>query len=419
MKNYSIKVLFVLIVLMQISASAQVSLESLYENKQCFDLRDELAKNSRKNSSELLFYRGIVANRFNENEKSAEFLQRYLRSGDTKNQTNAYETLADNYAKTYDYGKAADVYKILLSQFKDKIDAEKKQDYENSFGLWDALRTTPPQTISFDGNLQIQAKRDKANLLNLPVQINGKLMDFVFDTGANLSVVTSSTAKKLNLKVIESSVSVGSSTDVKVKSKLAVAPQLKIGNLTVNNVVFLVLEDKSLFFPQVNYQINGIIGFPVMEAFGNVTITQKNEFSVKEKSEKQSLEPNLCLDEFKPLIAANYNKQRMIFAFDTGAVTSTFYPLFFRANEVEILKTSNPQKMKIGGAGGFKEVEAYNLNNLDLMIAGKPVRMAKAKILTAPVNDESKYFYGNLGQDLIKQFERMTLDFKSMRINFD
>jgi hypothetical protein len=75
--------------------------------------------------------------------------------------------------------------------------------------------------------------------------------------------------------------------------------------------------------------------------------------------------------------------------------------------------------MKIGGAGGFKEVEAYNLNNLDLMIAGKPVRMAKAKILTAPVNDESKYFYGNLGQDLIKQFERMTLDFKSMRINFD
>jgi hypothetical protein len=75
--------------------------------------------------------------------------------------------------------------------------------------------------------------------------------------------------------------------------------------------------------------------------------------------------------------------------------------------------------MKIGGAGGFKEVTAYNSNNLDLMIAGKSVRIAKAKIITKPVNDESKYFYGNLGQDLIKQFERMTLDFKSMRIVFE
>ena len=75
--------------------------------------------------------------------------------------------------------------------------------------------------------------------------------------------------------------------------------------------------------------------------------------------------------------------------------------------------------MKIGGAGGFKAVAAYNLNNLNLMIAGKPFRIAKAKIISESVNDESKYFYGNLGQDLIKQFERMTLDFKSMRITFE
>jgi hypothetical protein len=75
--------------------------------------------------------------------------------------------------------------------------------------------------------------------------------------------------------------------------------------------------------------------------------------------------------------------------------------------------------MKIGGAGGAKDVNAYSFSNLDLTIAGKNARIAKAKIVAEPVNDEGKYFYGNLGQDLIKQFARMTLDFKSMRIIFE
>jgi len=420
MKSLLVKLSVALVMLSaQISASAQPALESLYRNRQYFDLRDELVKYPRDNSPELLFYRGVAANRFNRLAESIEFLQKYLESSDAKNPVDAYETLADSYAKNYEYGKSADVYKILLERFKDRLDAEKIADYENSFGLWSAIRDVPPQKIELGGDLQIQGTRDKANLLNLPVQINEQKMDFVFDTGANLSVVTASTAQKAGLKIIESSVSVGSSTDAKVKSKLAVAPVLKIGNSTVHNAVFLVLEDKSLFFPQVDYQINGIIGFPVMESFGNVTITQKNEISVKAKPIQQNFEPNLCLDGFDLLAAAYFGNRRMTFVFDTGAVTSTFYPLFFKAEKQKILKFSKLQKMKIGGAGGTKDVNAYSFRNLDLTIAGKKARIARAKIIVEPVNDEGKYFYGNLGQDLIKQFARMTLDFKSMRIIFE
>ncbi len=418
MNNYLINFLLLLLVTFaQVPVFAQSSLESLYQNKQFFDLRDELAKRSKENSPALLFYRGIIANRFNENKESIEFLQKYLQSDDAKNQVDAYETLADDYAKTYEYSKSADIYKILLERFKDELDAEKIADYENTFGLWNAIRDVPPQKTTFDGDLQIRGTRDKANLLNLPVQINNQKMDFVFDTGANLSVVTDSTARKLGLKIIESSVSIGSSTDVKVNSKLAVS-DLKIGSATIHNIVFLVLDDKSLFFPKVNYQINGIIGFPLIESLGSVTITQKDEFSAKVKTAKQNFEPNLCLEGFKLLVAANFNKRRMTFAFDTGAVTSTFYPPFFKAEKQKILRVSKQQKIKLGGAGGFKEVNTYNFNNLNLIIAGKNARIAKAKIITEPVNDESKYFYGNLGQDLIKQFARMTLDFKSMRVIF-
>lgn len=421
MKNYSVKILFfILIASTQMPAFAQVSsLESLYKNKQYFELRDELAKREKENSPALLFYRGIVANRFNQLQKSDEFLQKYLESGEAANRQDAYETLADNYTRTFDYGKAADVYKLILDRFKDKIDAEKKKDYENSFGLWDALRNSPKQEVTFDNDLSVQGTRDQADLLNLPVEINDQKMDFVFDTGANLSTMTISTANKLGLKIIESSVSVNSSSDIKVNSKLAVVPSLKLGSTTIRNVVFLVFEDKALFFPQIKYQINGIIGFPVMESLGNITITRKDAVSAKAQNTETKGESNMCLEELKPLVAGTINNQKLIFTFDSGAVTSTFYPKFFEANRRQILRLAKPKKIKLGGAGGFKEVIAYFLNDLNLTIAGKTAKFAKAEIITEAVNDESRNFYGNLGQDLIKQFQRMTLDFRAMKLVFE
>src|SRR5205809_660766 len=104
MKNLLVKLLVALVMLSaQISVFAQPALESLYRNKQCFDLRDELVKYAKETSPELLFYRGVAANRFNRLAESIEFLQKYLENSDAKNPVEAYETLADSYAKNYEY----------------------------------------------------------------------------------------------------------------------------------------------------------------------------------------------------------------------------------------------------------------------------------------------------------------------------
>lgn len=85
MKIYSTKLLVLLVVILEISVSAQTSLESLYQSKRCFDLRDEVMKRGSEKTPEMLFYRGAVANLFNENEKSIGFLRKYLKSGELKN----------------------------------------------------------------------------------------------------------------------------------------------------------------------------------------------------------------------------------------------------------------------------------------------------------------------------------------------
>lgn len=421
MKSFSIKFLLFLI-LAQAAIFAQTDeLENLFRNFQHFDLRDGLEKRKNDDSTEILFYRGAVANRFDKTKESVRLLQKYIKKAD-KNATHladAYELLGDNYTKQFQYGKAADAYKFLLDNYRGKLDAERIKGYENVFGLWNALRITPAQTVSFAGDSNIQGTRDVARLLNISVDIGAVKDNFVFDTGAGLSTISASTANKLGLKIIEVDVSVGSATSIEVKSKLAVAPVLNIGNATIRNVVFLVLEDKALSFPQANYQIHGIIGFPVIHALGKFSIDKNNQVSIFAKSAKTKAEPNLALQGLTPIIAGFHQNKRLNFVFDTGAGGTDLYPLFFKANEAEITKNQTSQKVKVGGAGGFTEVSAYRLPEVELTVGGKTAKLKNPRILSEKTNENSRYYYGNMGQDVIKQFDKMTLDFRNMQISFE
>jgi len=410
--------LLIAILCLPLALRAQVSsLEELYKTHQYFALRDEVNRRTDDRLPDFLFYRGVVANRFNRLEESIRFLTAYRETKNAEKVCDAYEILADDYVKTYRYARAAEMYKTQLTVCKDKLSEEELADINNSYGLWKALENVPAQALSVNGRTRLQGTRDKAKLLNFAVEVGGTKMDFVFDTGAELSTITASTASRLGLKIIEASVSVGSSSDIKVNSKLAVAPELKLGNIIVRNVIFLVLDDRSLFFPAANYQINGIIGFPIIEAIGSVTIS-RHDVLTTDHVERSTSEPNMALEELKPLVQATIGGEKMIFLLDSGAVSSTFYPAFLKAREKEIVKAGTRRKMRLGGAGGSKEVHAYFMKNLEMIIGGKTVRLAKAEVLTEAINDDSREFYGNIGQDVIKQFDKMTLDLKNMQLIF-
>ena len=410
---------FVIAILcLPVVAQAQTSsLEELYKTHQYFALREAVNRRTDDRSPDFLFYRGVVANRFNRLEESIRYLTTYRQTKNAEKACDAYEILADDYVKTYRYAQAAEMYKTKLTVCKDRLSEERRADLNNSYGLWKALEKVPVQTLSVNGQTRLQGTRDKAKLLNLPVEVGGTKMDFVFDTGANLSTITASTASRLGLNIIEADVSVGSSSDIKVNSKLGVAPELKLGNITLRNVVFLVLDDKSLFFPQANYQINGIIGFPIIEAIGSVTISRDDVLTTN-RVEGSTSEPNMALEELKPLVQATIGGVKMIFLLDSGAVSSTFYPAFFKAREKEIVKNATRRKIRLGGAGGSKEVQAYFVKDLEMIIGGKTARLAKAEVITEAINDDSREFYGNLGQDIIKQFDKMTVDLKNMQLVF-
>ncbi len=86
-------------------------------------------------------------------------------------------------------------------------------------------------------------------------------------------------------------------------------------------------------------------------------------------------------------------------------------------NQKEIDEFYKPEKVSFSGAAGNKEFDGYSIT-LDITILDKKITLKDIKVLTEEIKD-SKTIYGNIGQDLIKQFNKMTMNFERMFIKFD
>lgn len=424
MKNsYFAKFKFLLLILLfaqQSFSATNAELKDLYDKKQYFDLRGKLFEYEKDKSNEVIFFRGAIANKFNLPKDSIKLLNLYMKNASAKDELleECYSLLADNYTKTFQYAKAADTYKTLLQKFSSEIDEKEKANYENVFRLWSALSEVRPQKVWVKGDSSIQAVKEEVGL-TVPLEINGNPKEYlIFDTGANISTITESLAKKLNLQIIETQIDVGSITGEKVKANLGIAEKLSLGNIIGENVVFLIFPDKALYIEPIQFQIKGLVGFPLITALQEITWTKNKEILIPAKPRNRA-EQNLALDNLTPLIAGSYGGKRMTFGFDTGASNTSFYQPFFKAFEAEITKIGTQKSEKISGIGGTKEIKAYILKDLKMNFAGKEAILPKVEVFTEKTTNLSQYVYGNIGRDLIDQFEKMTLNFQTMSITFE
>ncbi|MEW6127960.1 MAG: retropepsin-like aspartic protease [Acidobacteriota bacterium] len=419
-KNKYLALLLILFFTQQAFSVTTAELQDLYDQKQYFDLRDKLREFQNDQSNEVIFFRGAIANKFNSPQESIALLNRFLKNASPKDERlkDCYLLFADNYAKTFQYAKAAESYQTLLRKFSGEMDGKDKADYENGFRLWNTLRKVRPQKVWFQGDSRIQGVKAEVGL-TVPVEINRCPKEYlIFDTGANLSVVTESLAKKLNLQIIEARIDVGGITGVKTRAKLAVAKKLKLGNVLAENVVFLVFPDKALYIEPISYQMTGFIGFPLIAALREITWVKNQKILIPAKPPSRTAQ-NLALNNLTPLIEGHYQGKRLIFGFDTGASNTSFYQPFFKAFEDDVIRKGTQKPEKISGVGGSKEIKAYLMKDIKIYFAGKEATFPTVKVLTEKTTDLSQYVYGNIGRDLVDQFEKMTMNFQSMSVAFE
>jgi hypothetical protein len=365
------------------------------------------------------YFSGVLANREGRTQDSIGLLESALpgiRAAQPARAAVALQALADDYNKTFRYDDAARAYDDLLQNFSSQLGPEELQGTKDDAGVARILHGAPPQTIAWQGPTRLKTERNPLNSINTELTVNGVRQQWLLDTGANLSGVSKSFAKRLGLTPLPGfAQTMAGLTGVENPLQVAVLPTLQMGGATLHNVVLLILDDANLKvgIGKQTYQIEGIIGYPVFQALGAITFVRDGWFEGGEAARRSAAGTRMYLKLLAPVIECGVGGENLPFSFDTGATGSTLsmrYFARFQGQRAEWKKAEN----KAFGAGGVVERKIYLQPSLRLVVGDETATLERVPIFTTAMGTDLDELYGNLGQDLVAGSDSFTLDFSKM-----
>lgn len=276
------------------------------------------------------------------------------------------------------------------------------------------LADAPPQSLEHaPRRARLPLRRDEAGLPRVQASINGQRQEMVLDTGANLSVLSASAARRLGVRVAARPASVQSSTRSALGARVGVAERLEIGGSVLRNVAFLVLDDASLRLPVVEgYRIDAVLGFPVFRALGRVRFEPDAFVVAPAPAADACAGAPLRVRASDLFVAARVDGVHVPLHLDTGA-SATFLTARFGQAHAERLGELALRERPLGGAGGVVRGREAVWPDVTLELGGRSLRFPELAVQTG---DDGFGHWGTLGQDALGAFASVTVDLEAMRL---
>ncbi len=392
-------------------------LDNLYEGKRCFEFQAATAGLSTAPEVRSLFYRGAAAYFANDLPVSNLYLQRFLVESpiDELNlRRKTYGLLAANALRAGEYEKSSDYFAGLLGQFGGQLAPDEVTGYENILGLVRSLKNTPPPTAEIYADTYIEHPIP-GDEWAVPVTSNGSTVNLIVDTGANFCLIAKSFADKLGVVYIDGGVEVGTVNSAVLRPEVGVLPEMKLGNATLKQTVFLVMDDESLLLPD-GTTLTGVLGIPVLSVLKEVTFHRNGDLFIP-REPGDSIGSPLCLDGLNLHFQAEVHGRKFPFQLDTGARTSLLYTPYFRTFQKEIEKKDKLTAHDVAGIGKSETVEVYRVEDFSLKLGAEVVKLCAVPVLTRSLAKNSESSFGNIGRDFMREFESLTLNFQRMKMS--
>jgi len=273
-----------------------------------------------------------------------------------------------------------------------------------------------PRAITFGINeFSIPMNLSSTGSPIIEVSVNGNKKEFWLDTGAGMTVISSSFAEACQLSHSQIAFEIGASTDENYSSTLACIEKLDIGNVSIQNQPSLVLDDELLIIQhpvtQSIIKIDGIIGWDIIKDL-TLELDYKNRIlTAKEPKSISNSNPNLIFCGYPIVKLTSANMEPLIFGIDTGAQHTHFGESL--TQKMLGLKTVK-KKLHAGGVGGFKEVEVDQLEHLLLYLDNHPLEVSHIRKVLV---DYATFFKldGVLGSDCFQE-QRLMLDYPNRKL---
>lgn len=399
-----------------VNSQINVKLKEL-SKAHCFVEMDSI--NNMSKGADYYFYKGLFANVCNNPKLSNQYLDS-LKDKTLKNSFEFLKLKNDNYVKTFNYHLALQTSKELTSKFVKHYSEEELKDELNTQKIWKVLDYKPVQNISKFSNATLTTKKDKVGFTTIKVNGNGVDTSFVFDTGAGLNCISESIAKKYALQIIPNeTVAIQSFTGQMCEVKVGIAPMLKIGDIIIENSVFIVYPDSAFSFSNGAYVINGIIGFPIIKELGTITI-EKGLLTFSKLREQTVEVRNLFVDQLRAIVTLKFNGKLHPYNFDSGGKTSLFNKSFYEAYKDYIDSNGTLSIRNESGAGGnVITKEVVELKDQEIFLNSCSIKLKKMSVDKDSYGIYGKVNYGNIGQDVLSQFKKVVISFDNSYLKLE
>ncbi len=303
---------------------AEQQLRTMFDSNQAFALRDAAMQGHLPE-----FYRGAVEDSQNRVAKAKKDLDQAIAADPhSKEAFEAHEMIANMNFRQGRFREA-----LVEAEAAHAVKPE-SADLNNMLPLLRGLAESPDMEVVQRRSSRFEMKADSDGSRGLPVLIDGKEVKYGFDTGAALSVMGESDAKLLGLTVkhVETKLNEASGSAIP-GFNIAVATDLVIAGLHLENVPFFVLQDTGEPFVHMPVGRRGLIGLPVLLAMQTVRWEPSSGwFAFGKAAEMKDHEAqNLLFHGATAIVQVHVKDKALIFSLDTGATDTDLNEGFAKA----------------------------------------------------------------------------------------
>ncbi len=259
-----------------------------------------------------------------------------------------------------------------------------------------------------------------SNAIFIPVAVNGEPVSMILDTGATMSVLSTPVVEELG--IAPEGVGGGAGTGGLGEVHILTVESLEIGGLIIMGPT-LVAIDLSGFSWHFGREWGGILGYELFArtvveidyGSGTLTLHDPETYTAPEPEPGVVVVLPLELGEGLPTVEAEFDGIRGRFTVDLGNLN---YMTIHRPAVVEYgLQERYPdyRPLMVSGFGGTNRHRLVELGELRLGSVNIPSPLA---ILASEVEGAlaRTWEVGNIGQDILKRFRRVTLDYPGGRL---
>jgi hypothetical protein len=252
----------------------------------------------------------------------------------------------------------------------------------------------------------------------LPVSVNERRVNWLLDTGANVTITSDAEAARLGLVVRDSAGRAADHAGGSTGVRTAIARRLVIGRTQLEDVPFLVMPADQMPWKALPPGKQGILGLPLAIALEAVRWTHTGAChtgSITVGASSLPASPNLRYDGLHVVTKVDVGGKTLEFLLDTGNQAGTqLWERFGRDFEPHVKERGRKGSVRVTQIGGATDRDIIVIPGMQLKVGGKDTTLPEGKLFTRPVGDDR--FHGLLGMDVLSQATEVTIDFRSMTL---